>query len=102
MYWSHLDAATLHGAQVLKTGGGDIQPGMVADIVAIEPAMAHSWGGGHPAGALVYASTPSNLRHVWIAGEPVVMQGSVQCWDWNETIEGCRNALEKLVSRAQR
>jgi len=97
-----LDMATLEGARVLGTGGGDIQPGNTADIIALEPDCAHSWGGGHPAGAVVYASTPSNIRHVWVEGDPVVVDGSIPCWNWEETVEGCRGALRRLEERARR
>ena len=94
-----LDMATLNGAEVLGTGGGDLVVGATADIVAIDPAMVHSLGGGGPAGSLVYAATPSNVRHVWIEGEPIVDDGQIRGWSIEETITECRTALARVRQR---
>ena len=94
-----LDMATLNGAEVLGTGGGDLVVGATADIVAIDPAMVHSLGGGGPAGALVYAATPANVRHVWIEGEPIVKDGQIRGWSIEETITECRTALARVRQR---
>jgi len=95
-----LDMATITGAAALKTGCGDLQVGSPADVIAVDPMQPHSWGGGTPAGALVYACTPTNVRHVWISGEAVVIDGSLLGWDLEETLRGCRTALERVVERA--
>jgi len=94
-----LNMATRQGASVLKTGGGDLIVGASADIIAIDPAMPHSLGGGSPAGSLVYAQTPSNVRHVWVGGDPVVVDGDVCGWDWSDTVQGCRAALKRVRQR---
>ena len=56
-------------------------------------------GGGGPAGVLVYAATPSNVRHVWIEGEPIVEDGQIRGWSIEETITECRTALARVRQR---
>lgn len=94
-----LDMATINGAEVLGTGGGDLIVGATADIVAINPTMIHSLGGGQPAGCLVYAATPANVQHVWVAGDPVVVDGQVHGWSLDETITECSKALKRVRQR---
>jgi 5-methylthioadenosine/S-adenosylhomocysteine deaminase len=95
-----LDMATITGAQVLQTNGGDLVAGNVADIIAVDPNQAHSWGGGSPAGALVYATTPANVVHVWIGGDQLVHHGKLAIWDWEETIRGCTESFQRVLHRA--
>jgi len=94
-----LNMATRQGAGVLGTGGGDIVVGATADLIALEPAMPHSLGGGSPAGALVYAQTPANVRHVWVEGEQLVENGAVSGWNWADTVRGCTAALSRVRQR---
>ena len=95
-----LDFATINGSEVLGTGGGRIDEGCRADIVAINPNQAHSWGGGPPDGAIVYACTPKNVRHVWVDGDQLVRDGELVHWNWSETLESCKHALARVVNRA--
>jgi len=94
-----LDMATVTGAEVLGTGGGDLVVGSTADVVAIDPNKIHSLGGGQPAGCLVYAATPANVRHVWVEGEHVVQDGRLHCWSLEETVSECRSALARVRQR---
>jgi 5-methylthioadenosine/S-adenosylhomocysteine deaminase len=94
-----LNMATRQGAAVLGTGGGDIIVGATADLIALEPAMPHSLGGGSPAGSLIYAQTPANVRHVWVEGEQLVENGAVCGWNWADTLRGCTAALSRVRQR---
>ena len=94
-----LDMATSCGADVLRTGGGDLVAGATADVVALDPDVIHSLGGGQPAGSIVYAATPSNVRHVWVAGEPVVEDGCLSAWSLEETVRECKLALARVRQR---
>lgn len=94
-----LDVATVHGAGVLRTEGGDLTAGAAADIMAIDPNLPHSFGGGPPVGSLVYAMTPANVVHVWVGGERVVTDRKVNAWSWSDTIEGCTAALTRIKQR---
>ncbi|MGB0639700.1 MAG: amidohydrolase family protein [Myxococcota bacterium] len=94
------EMATLGGAKALGIQGGELLPGKVADIVAIDPHQAHSWGGGSPAGAIVYACTPSNVRHVWIDGHQIVANQTLSAWSLEDTLQGCRESLDRVRKRA--
>ena len=94
-----LDMATVNGADVLGTGGGDLVVGATADIVALQPDLVHSLGGGTPAGVLVYAATPANVRHVWVEGDQVVEDGRIGCWSLEETLSECMVALARVRER---
>ena len=94
-----LDMATSCGADVLGTGGGDLVAGATADVVALDPDVIHSLGGGQPAGSIVYAATPSNVRHVWVAGEPIVEDGCLSAWSLEETVRECKSALARVRQR---
>jgi 5-methylthioadenosine/S-adenosylhomocysteine deaminase len=96
-----LDLATFNGANVLNTGGGDLVEGAAADIVALDPKMPHSLGGGAPSGMVVYSMTPANVRHVWVDGALVVQNQQVLAWDWNDTADGCTRALERVRKRTR-
>ncbi len=96
-----LNFATSNGSDALGTGGGTIAKGYRADIIAIDPYQVHSWGGGPPDGAIVYACTPNNVRHVWVDGEHLVENGKLLCWDLHETLEGCQAALSRVSKRAK-
>jgi len=94
-----LDMATVTGGTVLDTGAGDLVAGATADVVAIKPDEVHSLGGGDPAGCLVYAATPANVRHVWVEGEQLVRDRELLCWSLDETVAGCKAALERIRVR---
>jgi 5-methylthioadenosine/S-adenosylhomocysteine deaminase len=67
-----LHAATLGGARALGLGAriGSIEPGKSADLVAVAlraPELAPCYD---PVSHLVYAAGREQVTHVWIAGEP--------------------------------
>jgi 5-methylthioadenosine/S-adenosylhomocysteine deaminase len=94
-----LHMATASGAEALGLNAGRISVGAAADLVALDPNVIHGWGGGPPAGALVYALTPAAVRSVWIGGEQRVADGQVIGWDTAETVSGCRDALQRVRAR---
>ena len=95
-----LDMATRVGSDVLQTQAGQVSPGLSADIVALDPLLVHSLGAGPPSGSVVYAMTPANVKHVWIAGEKLVDNGQLLCWDLDETIRECLKAASTVRKRA--
>jgi len=95
-----LQMATADGADTLGLETGRIEVGRPADLVAVDPNAIHAWGGGDPAGTLVYAMTPGAVRSVWIAGEARVRDGSVVGWSTEETLQGCTKALSRVRGHA--
>ncbi len=75
-----LRAATLGGAQALGIDGvtGSIAPGKAADLVAVAmrpPELAPCYD---PVSHLVYAAGREHVSHVWVAGEPRVIEGRLE------------------------
>ena len=91
--------ATSDGADALGLHAGRLEAGRLADFVVVDPRSLPVWGGGAAAGALVYALGPAAVRHVWIGGEPVVVDGRLLCWDLAETIAGAERALARVRAR---
>jgi 5-methylthioadenosine/S-adenosylhomocysteine deaminase len=75
-----LRAATLGGARALGLGArvGSIEPGKRADLVAVAlraPELAPCYD---PVSHLVYAAGREHVTHVWVDGEPRVLEGELQ------------------------
>jgi 5-methylthioadenosine/S-adenosylhomocysteine deaminase len=75
-----LRAATLGGAQAIGIGdvAGSIAPGKAADLVAVTmraPELAPCYD---PVSHLVYAAGREHVTHVWVNGEPRVIDGALQ------------------------
>jgi len=75
-----LRAATLGGAQAIGIGerAGSIAPGKAADLVAVSlraPELSPCYD---PVSQLVYAAGREHVTHVWVNGEPRLIQGNLQ------------------------
>jgi 5-methylthioadenosine/S-adenosylhomocysteine deaminase len=75
-----LHAATLAGARALGIDAvaGSIVPGKAADLVAVNlraPELAPCYD---PVSHLVYAAGREHVTHVWVNGEPRVVEGRLQ------------------------
>jgi len=71
-----LAAATLHGARALglEASIGSLAPGKCADLCAVafdEPELAPCYD---PVSHLVYSAGREHVSHVWVAGEPRVLE----------------------------
>jgi 5-methylthioadenosine/S-adenosylhomocysteine deaminase len=69
-----LYAATLGGARALgmEEQLGSIEPGKLADLVAIDLSQASSWPVYHPLSQVVYACNSRQVSDVWIGGRRVL------------------------------
>jgi 5-methylthioadenosine/S-adenosylhomocysteine deaminase len=72
-----LHMATLNGARALGWDSeiGSLEVGKQADIVAIDLRKPHLTPLYDPISHLVYAASGSDVTHVWVAGQEVVMGG---------------------------
>ena len=97
-----MDMATRNGARALGLDTGILAVGRPADIVLLDPDAIFAWGDAPPASTIVYGMTPAAVRRVWIQGQAIVENGSVNGWSTDETIEGCRQAVQRVRKRAKR
>jgi 5-methylthioadenosine/S-adenosylhomocysteine deaminase len=94
-----LRAATLGGAQALGIDAvaGSIEPGKAADLVAVAiraPELAPCYD---PVSHLVYAAGREHVTHVWVAGEPRVLDGRLlpeACSGLEKRVQLWQNALK--------
>jgi 5-methylthioadenosine/S-adenosylhomocysteine deaminase len=69
-----LKMATIEGAKAIGLGDqiGSIEPGKQADIIIIDTRKPHLTPMYHPESHLVYAAQGSDVRDVFVAGEPLM------------------------------
>ena len=72
-----LEMATLEGARALGLDGriGSIQPGKLADLVAMELSAPETLPCFDPVSHAVYAAGREHVSHVWVGGEARVAEG---------------------------
>jgi 5-methylthioadenosine/S-adenosylhomocysteine deaminase len=72
-----LRAATLGGARALGLDAltGSIEAGKAADLTAVAIGAPELWPCYDPVSHLVYAAGREHVTHVWVAGEPRVIDG---------------------------
>ena len=90
-------AATLEGARALGLGSriGTVEVGKEADLIAIDLRAPHLVPVHDPYTTVVYAAGRSDVRHVVVAGEPVV----VDCQPTRVSADEIMRAAEDLVGQ---
>lgn len=80
---SALAMATREGAKVLgmEARFGRLQQDFEADMIAVDLERLNTAPIHHPASAVVYAMQSHQVSHVWIDGEPCVVDGELQGLD---------------------
>lgn len=70
-----LRMATLEGARAIGLGDriGSIEVGKEADLIAVDTRVPHLTPLRDPHTSIVFAAGRSDVRHVWVAGQPVVI-----------------------------
>jgi 5-methylthioadenosine/S-adenosylhomocysteine deaminase len=78
-----LSMATINGARALglQHETGSLEPGKSADMVAVDLQRVNTQPVYHPISQLVYAAGREQVTHVWVAGRPVVSQGTLMTLD---------------------
>jgi cytosine/adenosine deaminase-related metal-dependent hydrolase len=96
-----LHMATVAGAEAVGLGAtcGSLAPGKVADLVVVDPDHPGVAPQEDPVVAMVFSVGRDAVSSVWIAGEKVVENGRVLCWDGGETAREARLALKRVQGR---
>ncbi len=92
-----LALATRHGAEALGLNAGVVEPGRLADLVLLDPGL---FGTGDPVSTIVYALSPSAVKHLWVGGTQLVRDGRVLGWERAETLGLVASQLETVCARA--
>jgi 5-methylthioadenosine/S-adenosylhomocysteine deaminase len=97
-----LTMATLGGAEALAWEDriGRIDPGMDADVIAVDLETPHAAPAEDAATALVYSAKSSDVRHVVVAGEVLVENGTLASMDRDEVVREARVQAKRVAARA--
>jgi 5-methylthioadenosine/S-adenosylhomocysteine deaminase len=98
---SILEMATRGGADLLGLGStlGQLKVGMQADIQIVNPAKPHLWPLSDPYTHLVYSAQPHDVSHVWVRGQPKVVDGALLGWDLVDLQQQSHKAINELMER---
>ncbi len=96
------ELATIAGARALDVDAdiGSIEIGKYADLVVIDMRGAHAAGAGDVYTNLVYSARSGDVRHVFIAGQQMVRDGTLIAFSEQEAIEEASRQRERIVERA--
>jgi 5-methylthioadenosine/S-adenosylhomocysteine deaminase len=99
-----LTLATRAGAQALGWDDriGRIEPGLDADLVAVDLETPHAAPTEDAVTALVFAAKSSDVRHVVVQGEVLVEQGTLTRDDRDEIVREARVQSARVAERARR
>ena len=77
--WSVLGMATRDAAAALHIGDevGTFENGKAGDVVVVELDEWSALPGGDPASRIVFGGGPQMVRHVVVAGQPLVVDGKL-------------------------
>src|SRR5947207_2525204 len=75
---------TLDGGRLLDLEVGDIRPGMLADLVAVDLTHPSLHPPGNLLKSVVYAMSPQAVTDVWVHGRPIVQDGRLTTLDQDD------------------
>ncbi|MFM8773055.1 MAG: amidohydrolase family protein, partial [Actinomycetota bacterium] len=89
-------AATIEGARALRLGDriGTVEVGKEADLVAIDLRAPHLVPLHDPYTAIVFSAGRSDVRHVLVAGEPVVIDRQPTRVDTDQILRDAYDAVK--------
>jgi cytosine/adenosine deaminase-related metal-dependent hydrolase len=96
-----LRMATHGGARALGLGGslGTLEPGKLADVIAVDTSGPHAVPADDPHSAVVYACRSSDVRHVVVDGRVIVRDRQLLTLDRAAVVQGARTHARKLFAR---
>lgn len=95
-----LAMATREGAKALgmETRIGQIQQGFEADVIAVDLERLNTLPVHHPASAVVYAMQSHQVSHVWIGGQPHLVDGEFQALDIEAVIADTQRYRDAMAT----
>ncbi len=96
--WTTLKMATLDAARALGLDDqlGSLEPGKLADVVAVDLSDIESQPIYHPLSQLVYTRTGHKVSHVWVNGEVLLKDRQFTRLDQDRVIATTRNWQTKI------
>jgi 5-methylthioadenosine/S-adenosylhomocysteine deaminase len=97
-----LELATIGGARALHRESriGSLEPGKAADLVVLDGRRSTLNPFTGRLSNMVYAGSPAEVEHVFVAGEAVVRDGRHLRWDEDEVVQGVNRAMTSVLRRA--
>lgn len=97
-----LTMATRGGAEALGRDDriGRLEPGMDADVIAVDLDTPHAAPVTDPVTALVYSCRAGDVRHVFVAGEPLVEDGRASRLDAEAVVREAEKQVARVRERA--
>ena len=97
-----LELATLGGARALHLDDriGSLEPGKQADLISLDASRINLVPRQTLVSNLVYSNDPQAVRDVYVAGQPVVIDGVHQLLDREAVIAVAEEALERVLERS--
>jgi len=98
--WTVLEMATLSGARALGQADrlGSIEPGKLADLIAVDITGAHHLPLNSIPSNIVYASSGTEVRWSWIAGRLIMCDGQLETLDYNDVARRARQWSDRLAT----
>jgi 5-methylthioadenosine/S-adenosylhomocysteine deaminase len=93
-----IEMATINGARALGMGDriGSIEPGKLADLIAIDLSALNTQPLYDPVAQIVYAANSRQVSHVWIDGEPQLKDFELCRLDSDEILAVARSWAGKV------
>jgi 5-methylthioadenosine/S-adenosylhomocysteine deaminase len=97
-----LELATIGGARALHRESqiGSLEPGKVADVVVLDGRRSALNPFTGRFSNVVYAGSPTEVEHVFVAGEAVVRNACHTRWDETEVVQAMNRTMETVLRRA--
>jgi len=97
-----LKMATIDGARAVGLGrvAGSIEAGKAADLIVIDTHQPHLTPMYHPVSQLVYAARGSDVRHVVVAGTPLVRNRELLTIDVAELLKKMKKLGQEIGERS--
>jgi 5-methylthioadenosine/S-adenosylhomocysteine deaminase len=94
-----LKMATIEGARAIGAGGPDRLPGTRQRgrrVILIDTRQPHLTPLYHPASHMVYAAGGSDVRHVFVSGQPLVQDRRLLAMDIRKIMDRVNNIAQEI------